>query len=194
MIAGSDLGPAERAVWSERVLDAARRVPGVTAAGLSVITPLGGSSWNNRVEVVGLPPQPEGAPLTYFNQITPDWLRTYGTRLVAGRDFTTADRIGAPPVALVNETFVRLLAKGRDPIGLEVREPDNGPVRRVVGYVRDAAYESLRDPPPPTLYMPFAQQDEGPRELVLSVRADGSPPRSRARSPRRSRTSIREPA
>jgi putative ABC transport system permease protein len=175
VIAGSDLDPVERAAWAARLLESARGVPGVTAAGVSVLTPMGGSSWNNRVEVVGLPPPTEDAPLTYMNQITPDWLRTYGTRLVAGRDFTAADRTGAPPVALVNEAFVRLIAGGRDPIGLDVREPGNGAVRRVVGYVQDAAYESLRDPPPPTIYMPFAQQGEGPRELILSVRADGSP-------------------
>jgi putative ABC transport system permease protein len=174
VVAGSDLDSAAHAAWAARVLEAARTVPGVTAAGLSVLTPMGGSSWNNRVEVVGLPPS-EDAPLTYFNQITPDWLRTYDTRLVAGRDFTAADRDGAPPVALVNETFVRQIAGGRNPIGLDVREPGNAAARRVVGYVRDAAYDSLRDPPPPTLYMPFAQQGEGPRELILSVRTDGSP-------------------
>jgi putative ABC transport system permease protein len=172
--AGSDLEPADRAAWASRVLGAARGVPGVTAAGLSVLTPMGGSSWNNRVEVVGLPPPSEAAPLTYFNQISPDWLRTYGTRLVAGRTFTDADRAGAPPVALVNEAFVRQITAGRNPIGLDVREPGNPVARRVVGYVQDAAYESLRDPPPPTLYMPFAQQEEIPGELILSVRADGS--------------------
>ena len=51
----------------------------------------------------------------------PGWFDTMGTPLVNGRDFTDADRVGAPLVAIVNEAFVRRYQLGRQPIGRTVR-------------------------------------------------------------------------
>ena len=95
--------------------------------------------------------------LTYFNMVSAGWFQTYGTPMLAGRDFTSADTPGAPRVAIVNEAFARRFTGGRNPVGTRVRA--QGANRRIVGYVRDAVYESLRAAVPPTLYLPYGQAD-----------------------------------
>jgi predicted permease len=183
IVPGARMTPPERVAWSTRVLGAASGVPGVQSAALSTMVPLSGNNWNNRVGLASGPPRPE-APLTYFNVVTPGWFATYGTPLLDGRDFDAGDVAGAAPVAIVNETFARVFTGGRSPVGVEIREPGDGHtpvVRRVVGWVRDAVYESLREPAPPTLYLPFVQIAQAPAEAVLSVRAATGAPGSLAR-------------
>jgi putative ABC transport system permease protein len=178
IVPGSTLTTASGATWSARVIEAASRVPGVRSAALSHTVPLSGNNWNNRVDLAAGPPRPE-APLTWFNLVTPGWFATYGTPILDGRDFTASDAAGAVPAAIVNEAFARAFTGGRSPVGLEIREPGDGRtpvVRRIVGWVKDAVYESVRGPAPPTLYLPYAQAASAPAETMLNVRVDGGTP------------------
>ena len=131
----------------ERVRQAAAAVPGVSHAGVSVVTPVSGSTWNNRIETVGGPSLPERERITNINHVTPDWFATYGTRILMGRDVSTRDRQGSPAVALVNETFARKFLGGGSPIGRIVRQEGRPgkeqPPIEVVGLVEDAVYRSL---------------------------------------------------
>jgi predicted permease len=173
--------PASRVEREQRpeilrqLLDAARVVPGVSSAALSSITPLGGETWNNLVELPDLPQLPEEQRLTYFNRVTPGWFRTYGTPLLAGRDFSAEDTLGSPPVAIVNEAFARRFTNGANPIGVRVLHPWNIE-RRIVGYVADAVYESIRAEVPPTLYIPYSQDNQPPLSTAVSVRASSGSP------------------
>ena len=183
IVPGSTLTAAERVVWSARVIEAATGVAGVRNAALSYMVPLSGNNWNNRVDLAAGPPRPD-APLTWFNLVTPGWFETYGTPLLDGRDFTAADSATAAPAAIVNEAFARAFTSGRSPVGLEIREPGEGGapvVRRVVGWVRDAVYESVREPAPPTLYLPYAQVASVPADTILNVRVAGAAPGAVAR-------------
>jgi putative ABC transport system permease protein len=176
----AQLESAERPELFRRVLEAAATVPGVASAALSAVTPISGSTWNNRIELPDGPPLPEKERTTFINLISPDWFRTYGTPLVGGRDFTSHDTTGAQPVAIVNETFARKFNYGKNPVGIRVRQPGYGERpsidREIVGYVKDAVYRSLREPVPPTMYVPYAQQPEPPSLMSVSVRAAGGPP------------------
>ncbi|HSK11155.1 MAG TPA: ABC transporter permease, partial [Vicinamibacterales bacterium] len=173
----------------ERVRQAAAAVPGVSHAAVSVVTPVSGSTWNNRIEIPGDPPLPERERITNINHVTPDWFATYGTRLLGGRDVSGRDRQGAPPVALVNETFARKFLGGGSPIGRTVRQEGRPgkepPSLEVVGLVEDAVYLSLREPVPPTMYLPLGQMDTadgvGASSVSLSVRAAGGSPGSLVR-------------
>jgi hypothetical protein len=106
-------------------------------------------------------------------------VQTYGIRLLAGRDFATADRTGTP-VAIVNEVFAKKFTPGRSPIGARIRQPGFGPRptidREIVGFVKDAVYRSLRDPVPPTMYLLLDQQPEPPSSMSVSVRAAAGSP------------------
>ena len=82
-----------------------------------------------------------------------------GTRLRSGRDFTTADRVGSQPVAIVNEAFVRQYLPGAQALGQRVRlgREDNTSYE-IVGVVGDAVYATPREGMVTTLYVPIAQR------------------------------------
>jgi putative ABC transport system permease protein len=182
----AQLEPAQRPELFRRVLEAASAVPGVSSAALSAVTPVSGSTWNNRIELPDGPELPERERITYINLLSSRWFVTYGTPMIAGRDFADTDTAAAPPVAIVNETFAKKFANGRSPLGMRVRQPGSGSrptiERQVVGYVKDAVYRSLREPVPPTMYIPYAQQPEPPSFMSVSVRAAGGSPTLLTRS------------
>ncbi len=130
------------------------RVPGVRRAALSSETvALGG--WSTvGVRVPGrdsVPALPGGGPYLYSG--TEDLFAALGVAVTRGRAFAPGDlAAGAEPVALVNETFVRTVWPGRDPLAqcvtLEWADPKDGPpqpCRRVVGVFRDVARAGLDD-------------------------------------------------
>jgi putative ABC transport system permease protein len=174
--------PENRVALFERVRAAAAAVPGVESAATSMVTPISGTTVQYAIEVVGEPPRPEKDRGVLVNLVGPGWFSTYGMRILAGRDVTARDAAGAPDVAVVNREFVRRFLGGRDPIGRVVRDayprPGKPPVsREVVGVVSDAAYRSLREPIPATMYLSL-QQTERPwpsaRVTIRAARGDPS--------------------
>jgi putative ABC transport system permease protein len=163
-----------REVFS-RLLESARAIPGVASGALSNGIPLNTTIWNNVIELPDGPDLPPLERLTAFNMVSSGWFQTYGTRLVAGRDFSSSDTVDSAPVAIVNEAFAHRFTAGRNPIGIRVRHPGNV-VREVVGYVEDVAYTSLRDPAPPTLYLHYGQDRQLSTSLTLAVRVESGSP------------------
>ena len=134
------LEPAARFELFRLALDTAAAVPGVTSAALSAVTPVSGSAASTRIEVPDGPPLPERDRIASFHRVSAGWFRTYGTPILAGRDFTSADTADSPPVAIVNETFARTLLGGRNPIGVRVRQAQSGRPfveREIVGSVKE---------------------------------------------------------
>jgi putative ABC transport system permease protein len=174
------LEPDARFDLFERLRQAAISTPGVRSAALSVVTPVSGSTWNYRLELLDGKPIELTDRSVFVNLISPEWFKTYGTRLIAGRDFNDGDKRGTPDVAIVNEAFARKFTGGLNPIGRRVREPARpsspNPERLIVGYVADAVYRSLREPIPPTMYLPFPQTPNAPSSTSISVRAAAGSP------------------
>ncbi len=85
------------------------------------------------------------------NAVGPGWFATYGTRFLAGRDFSDQDSASAPPVAIVNQAFARKFFPDKNPLGRLIEE------RTIVGIVDDAVFATVRNGVRPTLYMPLAQ-------------------------------------
>jgi predicted permease len=170
----------QRAAVFDRVATAVAAVPGIERSAASAITPVSGMVWNDRFDFPELPNLSDRERAVNQNFVTPGWFATYGTPIVAGRDFTERDRAGSPPVAIVNEAFVNKYMKGTTPLGRAVTpssRPDRpGVPMEIVGVVRNAVYRSVREPAPPTMYRPLAQADDFPPFLSVSVTAkSGSP-------------------
>ena len=179
----STVDPSQRIPLYERVRDVVRAVPGVAEAAVSVVTPVSGSTWNNRMKVSGSVELPERQRQSNVNYVTPGWLSTYGTAILAGRDIRPQDRKGAPPIVLVNQAFARRFFNGASPMGHTVQIDGvlgRGHEMEIVGLVADAVYRSLREPVPPTMYVPLAQYNDSlspPLPAVsLSVRASSGSP------------------
>jgi len=179
----TQIAPADRLATFERVRERVRAVPGVAEAALSEITPVSGAGWNGRVDVSDTPTLNDRQSITFINGITPGWFATFGTPLVAGRLFNDRDRQGAPRVVVVNQAFARNFLNGANPIGHVVRSRGGfvnpEAPKEIVGVVADAVYRNLREPIPPTMYVPFEQmEDPMPTRPAVSVvvrAASGSP-------------------
>jgi ABC-type antimicrobial peptide transport system permease subunit len=94
--------------------------------------------------------------------------------LLAGRDFTPADRLGAPRVAIVNESFVRKFNLGEQAIG--ARFANDGPSRdiEIVGIVRDAKYNQVRAETRAQFFLSRLQNDNL-GSMTFYARAGGDP-------------------
>jgi predicted permease len=176
----SAVAQKDRSELWERVRQAAASVPGVRTAALEQITPVTGSSWDTLLDNPPGLSLPEKDRDAYVNAVSPGWFATYGTPILAGRDFTAQDTVAAPRVILVNETFVKKFFPGGNPIGRWVRNVpspgENPPQLHIVGVVRDAVYLSRRDTVPPTMYeCVFQEEKPGPGIDVAVRAAAGSP-------------------
>jgi predicted permease len=169
--------PERAEAFYDELRRAASSVPGVEDAGLSAMTPMGGTTiWQL---VFDLPDSPltsgTDARTVTANVIGPGFFRTFGTRVIAGRELSTADDRRAPPVALVNQAFVNRYLGGVSPVGRRIRHVGLGGRpsvdREIVGVVENAAYVSLREMERPTMYVPLAQRPTGPLAVFVSVRA-----------------------
>ena len=182
----AELNPGNRTVGPEprlrlfgRIVDAARTQPGVADAAVSLFTPIGNSLMNTVLHVPGGAQLSEPEMVALSNDVSPGWFSTYGTPVLAGRDFTAADTAQSLSVAIVNEAFARRFLGGANPIGRMVAGPGDSAGPEIVGVVGDAAYASVRGTVPPTVYWPLAQTSshwEPASNVTLAVRtAAGSP-------------------
>src|SRR5262249_33901876 len=148
----------------ERARDAALRLPNVADASISLLTPMGGGGFTPRVAVghgardveAGTNDDVSG------NLISPGGFRTFGIRLIAGRDFGEPVRLGPPGLAIVNETFARRFFGSSSPLGRAITPFAGLPFARrltVVGVSADAVYSWPHETVPPTWYMPLEQLD-----------------------------------
>ncbi|MFW6201716.1 MAG: ABC transporter permease, partial [Gemmatimonadota bacterium] len=144
----------------ERLADRTRSVPGVASAAYAIGLPLDGGSFGADVYVPGsdsLPSMPGGGP--YVSAVGSDYFTTVGTRLLRGRTFMEADREGAAPVLIVNETMARTLWPGgtglRECVSVDVA---TNPCARVVGVVEDIHRVGIADRPAMQFYLPARQQ------------------------------------
>jgi predicted permease len=187
----ADVDPTQRLPLYEDALEAVRRLPNVADAAISYLTPVGGGGFTPSVEIAGgqlsgIPARPQLIPAdreeVFGNLVSPGWFSTFGTPLIAGRDFAESDRRGAARVIIVNETFARRYLDSGNPLGRIITVYPNTPLAlsaQIVGVAADAVYTSPRQSIPPTWYLPIAQFDVPgfPFATVrLSVRAETGPP------------------
>lgn len=94
--------------------------PGVVSAAEVGIVPVSGSGWNGSLRTDSASAG-EAAKESNFNRVGPGYFRTMGTQLVAGRDFDVRDNLSAPKIAIVNESFVKKIFNGENPVGRSIR-------------------------------------------------------------------------
>ena len=111
----SNLPPQRWAEFQRELLDEVRATPGVLDAATTTNTPLNGSSWEHGVRVGAV----EGN--SKFTWVSPGYFNTMGIPVVRGRGFNQNDTAASTRVAVVNQTFVRKLLAGADPIGQTLR-------------------------------------------------------------------------
>jgi predicted permease len=131
-------------------------LPGVRAVTTARVPVLANNNWDNSVSVQGFAKTPDTDDDAYFNAIGPNFFKLLGQPLVSGREFTAADVVGAPKVAVVNEEFARKFGIGREAVGKMMGEGDHLDIQ-IVGLVRDAKYSRVKDKIRPVYYLAYKQ-------------------------------------
>ena len=156
-------------------------VPGVRAASWGSTSPLSLGGGRRGIEVEGYQPATGEDLEFHYNEVGPGYLATLRLSLAAGREFEERDRVGAPPVLLVNEAFARRFWPGESALGKRVSFGMTG-FAEVVGVVRNARLRSITEEATPYLFIPALQLEdrrspEGPPTAVLHVLSQGDPTR-----------------
>jgi predicted permease len=133
----------------------------VTSAVAAVVPVLAGDNWNNSLVVEGFEAGPDTNTTASLNMVGPGFLKTLGMALVAGREFTRADTINAPKVAIVNQAFVKKFNLGDNPLGKRFGAggPNAKPDIEIVGIAQDAKYSQVKSTVPPQYYVPYRQEE-----------------------------------
>ena len=150
-------------------------VPGVASASLAEIVPLSGDASTNSIHVEGYEPKVDENMNPNFDDVSPGYFHTMGIPLLAGRDFTLQDKLGAQKVAVVNESFVKRYLGTGNPLGRRIgyRAQDATDVE-IVGVVKDGKYTTLRDEKVNFIYVPY-QQDPDLNSISATIRTLGAP-------------------
>jgi putative ABC transport system permease protein len=160
--------------FARGVLDRIQYLPGVKSASLINSAPFGMMFIQLDFYIEG---QPKPAVFAGTPKIDPNYFKTMGIPLLAGRDFTERDTANAPKVAIVSERIVREYFPGgpAEAVGQRVRLEDRGEWLTVVGVVADIRQMGLDRNVQPMIYAPFQQERSGFVRFVSFVARTNSP-------------------
>jgi predicted permease len=142
-------------LYMRDLMEQLRALPQIESAGTSTHIPLDGSSWTLGFHLAAT----EGA--SKFTWVSRGYFGTMDKPLLSGRDFDDRDTRSTPRVAVVNQTFVRRFLGGVNPLGrtLKTLAEPNYPATEyeIIGVVKDAKYDGLREDVPPEAFGSSAQ-------------------------------------
>jgi len=166
-----------RAAFFDRTLERISSLPGVESAGVVTNLPLTFRGNSNFFVIEGRPElPPDRMPLAVTRVVNPDYLRTMGISLAAGRGIESQDTRDSLPVAVITEATARIHWPGEDPIGKRMkmgRYDTPNPWLTVVGIARDVHQFDLTTEPWPQVYLPYTQHRSfAPRDIVIKTTRD----------------------
>jgi predicted permease len=158
-----------------RIQERLQRMPGVRTVTYSSVALLAGVRQNKRIAVPGHAPIAGSSMIVNTNGLASNFFTAMQLPLLLGRGFTERDDGAAPPVAVVNQAFVKTYLEGANPIGRTITI-GAGPRDQVeiVGLAADAKYTDLRGPSPATIYLPARQRPDGEADFAVRPASDVS--------------------
>lgn len=149
--------PLRAAAFYEELLAQLRALPGVSAAGVVNQLPLGGIDFGGGFRFEG----DSGVQNAGYRLASEGYFESLGIGLRRGRLFDGRDSAGRPPVALVNEAFVRQYLSGQDPLGKRfafLGMDRVNPMLTIVGVVADVRHRGLVTQAAPEVFLSYRQQ------------------------------------
>jgi len=156
-----------------QLLEQIKSLPGVRAASLTGIAPLGGGGQRRSVQIEGYEARSNNSLEINCNVVGLDYFNTMGIPLAQGRDFNAQDGEGNPRVVIINEELARRYFTGESPIGKRLSFDAGREYVVIIGVARSAKYRELREAPLPFIYIPLAQEYRS--DMTLLVSAVGAP-------------------
>ena len=170
----------------DELLRRVQALPGVTAASLANIIPLGNSSWERGIWPEGVPIEQATVNSVLYHIVSPAHFDVLEIPILKGRTFTEADRDGAPLVAIIDETMAERFWPGEDPIGKRVTfESEEVPGaheegariwRTVVGVAKNVRHYELETASRIQVYVPLHQSLRGmSSSMQIMAQTSGDP-------------------
>ena len=149
--------PTRFSAATDDLLARLRANPAVRAVELTDLPPLTPNDQDVSVVPLGRPVS-DRTPAVWYRSVTPGYLSLMRMRLVAGRQFTTAETQGAPQVGIINEEAARQLWPGENAVGRAVSlGAPNEPPLTIVGVVASGLHDGPNQPTKPEFFAPQAQ-------------------------------------
>jgi putative ABC transport system permease protein len=193
----SEAAPGRRESFYAEVARRVGQLPGVESASFINHLPIAGDNWGLQFLVEGRPrPEPADMPRATYRVVLPGYFRTMRLPVLRGRDITERDRVGSPPVALVNEYLARRHWPNEDAVGKRIAvdpSAESPAWVTVVGVVKNDVQSDWSAPPTEEVFLPYLQdhmylESDGGHVayLTLVVRAScasGAPCRAASLAP-----------
>jgi predicted permease len=158
-----------------------RSIPGVLSVSFSQHTLINGGGENRGISIRGYKPllrdSPNSTVATWVNKVGPDFFATYRIPVLLGRAVNEGDTETSSKVAVINQTLARYCFGNADPIGHRFgfgADAKHNSEIEIVGVVADTKYAQLRKQDPPTIYLPYLQ-DEHLGALSVELRTADDP-------------------
>jgi macrolide transport system ATP-binding/permease protein len=161
--------PHKQILVARQILERAGQLPGAQAVGLTSMLPVSFNGNTDWIRFVGRPYNGEHNE-SNLRDVSPDYFRAIGARILQGRSFTAADTESSARVVIINQTLARRYFPGENPIGKQIGDTSLTPssIKEIVGVVDDIKEGALDSELWPAVYYPF---DQGPdTSFALAVR------------------------
>ena len=154
------------------ILNKLRTIPGVSSAAFASEMPMEGFESNWDTIVAADKPRSESAvpPMFLFQYVSPDFFRTTGTGLIAGRELTWTDVYDLRPVGLISENLAReIWGTPQNAIGKRFSEFGRAPWQHVIGVVQDVRENGVNRKAPAIVYWPSLGGKESPTAVIRTA-------------------------
>jgi predicted permease len=174
-LSGASLATAVRSVRS-----AVAAIPGVSAVTYSENGIFSGTESMTSFQLPGFEMKSPNDSLAAYDQVGPEYVKSIGGRIVAGRDMMLTDEDRLPRTALVNESFAKFYFPGKSAVGQFLRFSDTVAVE-IVGVVADTRDHDLTSDVQKRFYMPYLHANDSlnfgvsPGTLNFAIRTKGDP-------------------
>jgi predicted permease len=158
--------------FDKQVLDRVSALPGVSGMAFAQMGLLEGNEWDSSMSIEGYEGKPGENINPYCNAVSPNYFKTVGIPLVAGRDFDDRDvrfeaadpkaQLPSYKVAIVNQSFAKQYFGERNPVGRHIGFGSNPGTKtpiEVIGVVKDSKYTGVRDEIPRQVFFAFMEND-----------------------------------
>ncbi|NYF88156.1 ABC transporter permease [Tunturiibacter empetritectus] len=170
--------PSSVAALHQRVMDKLSTLPGVRSVAATTDAELAGDDTMANVSVSGYTAPPDDDFQVESSFVTPSYFSTLEIPVIEGRSFTEEDDLAHPSVAIVNESFAKhFCGNTKSCLGRQMAGGGGNKAKldtEIVGVVRDAKHEGIRDAVAPTRFRPL-KQNPTPAILFLYLRMFGDP-------------------
>lgn len=165
-VLGSQTGSDDRIARTQSdILDAVRGLPGVTDVAMTSAVPMRGTDWVSRLNVAP-PGRPAKSATPNRREVSPEYFNVMHIPLISGRLLDSRDTPSSAKVAVVSQSFARILAADGPVIGRHLTGADGDDLGEIVGMVGDVRTQSITKEAMPAVYVPRAQV---PSELICLV-------------------------